>query len=89
MTLGHVVIGRDPVVLDRCRKHEWVHVRQYERWGPLFLPAYLLCSAWLWWHGRNPYLDNPFEVEAFAIDTPQLADLQDSIQPPPSTRSPS
>jgi hypothetical protein len=47
-----------------------VHVRQYERWGPFFIPAYLLCSVWLMLRGYNAYLDNPFEVEAYAIDDP-------------------
>ena len=68
MTLGHVIVGRTPADLDRTRFHEWVHVRQYERWGPLFVPAYLFLSAWLWVRGRNSYLDNPFEVEAFAAE---------------------
>lgn len=68
MTLGHVILGRTQADLDRTRYHEWVHVRQYERWGPLFVPAYLLSSCWLWLRGRNCYLDNPFEVEAFAAE---------------------
>ena len=66
MTLGHCVLGRTRADLVRSRRHELVHVAQYERWGPLFVPAYLLCSAWLWLRGRDPYLDNPFEVEAYA-----------------------
>ena len=65
MTLGHVVIGRTEQVLNRCRDHEFVHVRQYERWGPLFVPAYLGCSVWLWVQKRDPYLENPFEREAY------------------------
>jgi hypothetical protein len=65
MTLGHTVIGRTPAALDLTRRHELVHVRQYERWGPLFIPAYLLCSLWQWAAGHDPYHDNPFEIEAF------------------------
>ncbi len=65
MTFGHVVLGQTLGELNRCRDHELVHVRQYERWGPLFLPAYLGCSLVLWLCGRDRYLDNPFEVEAF------------------------
>jgi hypothetical protein len=53
-------------MLDFCRSHELVHVRQYERWGVLFIPAYLLCSLVLWLTGRDPYRDNPFEREAYA-----------------------
>ena len=68
ITLGHVVLGCDEATLHRTRRHERVHVRQYERWGPFFIPAYLACSAWLGLRGFNGYLDNPFEVEAYAID---------------------
>ncbi|MFZ5831211.1 MAG: hypothetical protein ACOY3P_14060 [Planctomycetota bacterium] len=65
MTLGHVVWGRDQLCLDGSREHEHVHVRQYERWGPFFLPAYLLASVWVAIRGRHPYFDNPFEREAY------------------------
>jgi hypothetical protein len=65
MTLGHVVIARDRAAHDRTRAHERVHVRQCERWGPLFFPAYLLASAYQKLRGRDPYHDNPFEREAF------------------------
>ena len=65
MTLGQAVIARTQADLDHSRAHELVHVAQYERWGPLFVPAYLACSAWLWWQGRDPYLENPFEEEAY------------------------
>jgi hypothetical protein len=64
MTLGHAIIGRDPDCLDYCRDHEQVHVRQVERWGPLFIPAYLLASVWVASKGRHYYLDNPFEIDA-------------------------
>ncbi len=67
ITLGHVVLGASPYELDRTRVHERVHVRQYERWGPLFIPAYLLASCWIWFRGGNPYFDNPFEVEAYMV----------------------
>jgi hypothetical protein len=68
MTLGHVVIGRTAEILDSAREHEWVHIRQYERWGPLFIPAYLGCSACLWLMRREAYRGNPFEREAFEHD---------------------
>ncbi len=68
MTLGHVIVARDKDCLDVSREHELVHVRQYERWGPLFIPAYLGSSAWQWLRGRHPYWDNPFEREAYAAD---------------------
>jgi hypothetical protein len=67
MTLGHTILGRSIEALECTRDHEHVHVRQYERWGPFFLPAYLLCSVVIWFQGRDPYRDNPFEVEAFDL----------------------
>lgn len=65
VTFGHVVLAKDKAALNRTRRHEWVHVRQYERWGLLFVPAYLGSWFWLKCTGRNPYLDNPFERQAF------------------------
>ena len=64
LTLGHVVLGRDAEALTRSRKHERVHVRQYERWGLLFIPAYLLAGLLAYADGGHPYWDNPFECEA-------------------------
>ena len=65
VTFGHVILGQTPADLDACRSHEHVHVRQYERWGAAFIPAYLACSLWLWLRGRNWYLENPFEIQAY------------------------
>jgi hypothetical protein len=65
MTIGHVVWGRDQRCLDTSRAHELVHVRQYERWGPFFIPAYLLASLIARLRGLDAYLDNPFEREAY------------------------
>ncbi len=65
MTLGHVVVAQDQSALDRTRAHERVHVGQYERWGPFFIPAYLLSSALVALRGGDSYLDNPFEKEAY------------------------
>jgi hypothetical protein len=65
MTLGHVILGQDPACLESSRRHEHVHVRQYERWGPFFLPVYVAYSLMLWLRGRDPYRDNPFEREAY------------------------
>jgi hypothetical protein len=64
MTLGHVIIGHDADCLDACREHELAHVRQAERWGGAFIPAYLAASAWAWSRGRHYYLDNWFEIDA-------------------------
>lgn len=65
MTLGHVILGRSRDDLATARAHEWVHVRQYERWGPLFIPVYLGLCLWQWLRGRHPYWDHPFERAAY------------------------
>ena len=65
LTLGHTILGQTDAALDISRDHEMVHVRQYERWGPLMGPAYLGCSLILWLMRRKPYHDNPFERQAY------------------------
>jgi hypothetical protein len=65
MALGHVVLGQSEEDLELSYEHELVHVRQYECWGPAFVPAYLAASVWQRLKGRHPYWDNPFEREAF------------------------
>ncbi len=65
ITIGHVVLAQSAHALHITRTHERVHVRQYERWGPLFTPAYVLAGLWQWMRGKDPYRDNPFEVQAY------------------------
>lgn len=65
LTLGHVVLGLNPEALDRSREHERVHVRQCERWGPLFIPAYFVGCGIAKLGGGRAYRDNPFEREAY------------------------
>jgi hypothetical protein len=63
ITFGHVVLAvdeLDPETLD----HELVHVRQYERWGPLFFPAYGIASIVARLKGGGAYRDNGFEIAA-------------------------
>lgn len=72
MTLGHVVLGRDELLLALTRDHERVHVRQCERWGPLFLPAYGIASLIALLRGRQPYRDNAFEREAYGTTSCNL-----------------
>ena len=67
ITLGHVVLAADAMTLEHTRAHERVHVMQYERWGPLFIPAYLAAGLWAFMRDRHPYFDNRFEVEAYKI----------------------
>ena len=66
ITLGHVIIAVDRQAADGARCHEHVHIRQYERWGALFVPAYLAASVWQGLRGGAPYRDNVFEREAYA-----------------------
>jgi hypothetical protein len=68
ITLGHVVLGVSAEALERCRVHERVHVRQYERWGLLFPLLYLASSAAAVRRGRGAYDGNAFEREAFAAE---------------------
>jgi hypothetical protein len=56
-TLGFVMVGAEPiegVLFD----HEREHVRQYCRWGPLFLPVYGVLFL------GYGYRRHPFEVAA-------------------------
>jgi hypothetical protein len=68
ITFGHVILAISEAALCAFREHEQVHVRQYERWGPFFLPAYVVSSIWEVVHGRRAYWDNFFERQAFAVD---------------------
>jgi hypothetical protein len=64
-TLSHTILGQTDAALDISRDHEMVHVRQFEQWGPLMVPAYLGCSFVLRLIRRRPYRDNPFERQAY------------------------
>ncbi|HVF53102.1 MAG TPA: hypothetical protein VNC78_05780 [Actinomycetota bacterium] len=66
ITFGHVILGVDELDVSTLR-HELVHVKQYERWGPLFLLVYLGSSLAALRSGGAPYRDNRFEIEARAI----------------------
>jgi hypothetical protein len=68
MTLGHTILAVDEAAFYGTWTHEIVHVRQYERWGVLFVPAYLISSIWIKARGGDAYWDNPFEVQARAED---------------------
>lgn len=73
ITFGHVVLARDGAALARCRAHERVHVRQYERWGVLFFVLYAASSLQQWLCGRDPYRHNRFEREARRADAQRRA----------------
>lgn len=63
IALGRVVLCADRAD-DFLLEHELVHVRQWERWGPLLAVAYPLASAFAFMRGRHPYKDNAFEAAA-------------------------
>jgi hypothetical protein len=67
ITLGHVILARNPAIAARLRSHEHTHVRQYERWGVIFPFAYLASSVIAVIKGGDAYRDNVFEREAFAV----------------------
>ena len=67
-TNGHVIFAVNQMALDSYRRHELVHVRQYERWGPLFPFLYLGSSLVQVLKGRDPYFANWFEREARKVD---------------------
>lgn len=64
LTLGHIILGCSEAELARLRRHERAHVRQYERWGVLFLLAYPAASLLAALRGEHFYRDNCFEVQA-------------------------
>lgn len=86
ITLGHAILGLQQASLDLARDHEHVHVRQYEWWGPLFIPAYLGSSLFMKLTGKDPYYDNPFEVQAYAVSSPDFSRIAngDPDYKPPS-----
>jgi hypothetical protein len=64
MTFGHSILAKDRDTFYSTWDHERVHVDQYQRWGLLFVPMYLGAGLWLKIRGKDPYWDNPFEIEA-------------------------
>jgi hypothetical protein len=62
ITFGRVVVSAIPVT-PHMLVHESHHSRQYEIFGPFYLPVYLFL------HARHGYTANPLEVEAEACAT--------------------
>lgn len=79
ITLGHVVLGVDRAALARWRAHEHVHVRQYERLGPLMPILYLASSGIATLRGRDAYRANAFEREARVLS--RAAECSAGLQP--------
>ena len=70
-TIGHVLIARSRISMNKCRAHEHVHVRQCERWGALIPIAYVSAGLYAAWRARRwsaYYWDNWFEREARAAE---------------------
>lgn len=65
ITLGDVVLYADRRLIPVLHDHELVHVQQGRLWGPLFLPAYVLESAFQWLRTGDGYRRNRFEVAAY------------------------
>jgi hypothetical protein len=59
ITFGRVVVSAIPIT-PHLLVHESHHARQYEVFGPFYLPVYL------WLHARVGYTANPLELEAEA-----------------------
>lgn len=66
ITLGDVVLYAGSELVPILHAHERVHVRQGRLWGPAFLPAYVLESAWQWILTGDGYRNNRFEVTAYS-----------------------
>jgi hypothetical protein len=64
-TLGRYVFARGPLD-DRTVAHELEHVRQWQRLGPLFLPAYIAATGAAILRRRPAYWANRYEVAARA-----------------------
>jgi hypothetical protein len=62
-TLGRYVFARERLS-ERTIAHEMEHVRQWERLGPLFLPAYFAASSIALLCGQHLYSANRFEEAA-------------------------
>jgi hypothetical protein len=73
-TLGCYVIAAGPIP-DGTMEHEFEHIRQWSRLGPLYLPLYFGSSALQVARGRRPYWDNAFEVAARRRAEQRMAEL--------------
>lgn len=64
ITIGHVIIANDEGLLILSRRHELIHVKQFEVWGPIMIPAYMVASVIAIICGKHPYKENYFEKQA-------------------------
>lgn len=73
VTFGRLIISAVPMTAALL-VHEREHVRQYETWGPLFMPLYL------YHHMRRGYWKNPFELAAVACASAFCTDHPDAAE---------
>ena len=71
LAMGSCVLARTSLDLSTWHKHELAHVRQYKKWGLLLPFAYFLSSLYCVLSRKDPYNDNYFEREAFAVSDPR------------------
>jgi len=57
MTVGFVILSTRPVA-GHLLAHEQHHIRQYEAWGPLFIPVYFVLAI------GYGYRRHPMEIRA-------------------------
>ncbi len=75
-TLGRYVFSRDALPPE-ILAHECEHIRQWERFGPLYLALYFASSAAALFRGGRPYWDNRFEAAARARSERDRATIRD------------
>jgi hypothetical protein len=68
-TLGRFIFAREPLSPEVV-EHELEHVRQWQRLGPFFLPAYVASSLAALVRGQHPYSANRFEIAARRRELP-------------------
>jgi hypothetical protein len=79
-TLGRYVLSRDPLPPDTLA-HEIEHIRQWERFGPFYLPLYFGWSAVAALRGKRAYWNNGLEVAARNRADRESATDRDGAQP--------
>ena len=62
--VGRVILAGEEACLRQHLRHEWVHVRQFMRWGALFPALYFIKLLRQVSYGKDAYLCNRFECEA-------------------------
>lgn len=68
VTIGHVVVAQNHHALKRTLVHEFVHIRQFERWGLIFPALYMAESLRSAVRGQGLYRGNRFELAAYAAE---------------------